>query len=599
MVLLTYRRQLGRVRKSSYSNYSMYASLKTSLFLSRGIGLPTFTRATTGVVPDFEGIIKTVKTDEARFAGARRVSNLIPNTETIANTGWTNGANVTLVSSTETSPIGGGNASKISFNGGTTAANSTTILTNAPAEGGALTGRVFVASIYLKGNVGGEQLTLRLSNNGDTTATNATVTLTTSWVRYSVTHTMESTPNGLAKLHIGYQASPTNITYYAWGAMIEEVTGQANQNPSEYVSYGVLSAPYHGVNVDGVKYFDYQNGNTVSSNVITESAGALIAETTLQGYYNERACTNLALYSEDFTQAATWVSSNVTVNAGTIQGPDGKLSGTTLTATAGNATLLQTVTSANSVRNFSIYLKRKTGTGNIDLTLDNGSTWTTKTITSSWVKYDITQTLANPVFGIRIVTSGDEVYAFGGHMCTDGFACSYIKTVGASVTRNADNLSYPNTNNQNLTNNFTLLAEIIPHANGEDYGNTSSFRLFGTDDSRGATFEIRTTNPNGPYSWTVSGSSGGFYGLKDTDIDQNVRTKYAVSLSQEGSSARAIIYKDGVSQLNTTATETLSHSNNTIEVGRYGVTVTNMSIKNFKVWKKALSLNAMAGVSSL
>ena len=44
---------------------------------------------------------------------------------------------------------------------------------------------------------------------------------------------------------------------------LENVTGQSNQIPSEYVSVGVLSAPYHGANVDGVKYFDTLNGNTV------------------------------------------------------------------------------------------------------------------------------------------------------------------------------------------------------------------------------------------------------------------------------------------------------------------------------------------------
>lgn len=57
-------------------------------------------------------------------------------------------------------------------------------------------------------------------------------------------------------------------------AQAEEVTGQANQNPSEYVSTGVKTAtPYHGAAVDGVKYFDYANGNTVASNVVTEVKG--------------------------------------------------------------------------------------------------------------------------------------------------------------------------------------------------------------------------------------------------------------------------------------------------------------------------------------
>jgi hypothetical protein len=38
----------------------------------------------------------------------------------------------------------------------------------------------------------------------------------------------------------------------------EDVTGQSNQNPSEYVSCGVLAAPYYGAGVDGVQYFNYE-----------------------------------------------------------------------------------------------------------------------------------------------------------------------------------------------------------------------------------------------------------------------------------------------------------------------------------------------------
>ena len=49
----------------------------------------------------------------------------------------------------------------------------------------------------------------------------------------------------------------------------EDVTSQSNQNPSEYVSTGVLSAPYHGAGVDRAKYFTTNNGNTVSSNIVT------------------------------------------------------------------------------------------------------------------------------------------------------------------------------------------------------------------------------------------------------------------------------------------------------------------------------------------
>jgi hypothetical protein len=54
---------------------SFQADLKNTLDLQGGIGKPTFTRATTATGTDFEGLIKTVKSGEARFEGARRVFN--------------------------------------------------------------------------------------------------------------------------------------------------------------------------------------------------------------------------------------------------------------------------------------------------------------------------------------------------------------------------------------------------------------------------------------------------------------------------------------------------------------------------------------------
>ena len=155
------------------------------------------------------------------------------------------------------------------------------------------------------------------------------------------------------------------------------------------------------------------------------------------GLLMESARTNLGLHSNDGTNAA-WVSLNATA-AKTATGPDGvSNSATTLTATAGNGTCLQTVVSLSAQRTFSIWLKRRTGTGNIDMTVDGGVCWTTKTITSSLARYSITQTLANPVFGLRIVTSGDEVDFWCAQIESAPFMSSSIPTTTASVARTVD-----------------------------------------------------------------------------------------------------------------------------------------------------------------
>jgi hypothetical protein len=181
----------------------------------------------------------------------------------------------------------------------------------------------------------------------------------------------------------------------------------------------------------------------------------------------EPAATNLCLRSNDFTNAS-WTKSNLTA-ALTATGPDNVAnSASTLTATAGNATALQAITSASSSRVTSVYIKRRTGSGNIDLTQDNGSTWTTQTVTSSWTRVSLAAvTSTNPTVGIRIVTSGDEVDVWCLQHETGTVVTSPIITYAAAVTRAADNIAiattlFPlSTTAETLYSGFTLLSTGI------------------------------------------------------------------------------------------------------------------------------------------
>jgi len=121
------------------------------------------------------------------------------------------------------------------------------------------------------------------------------------------------------------------------------------------------------------------------------------------------AATNLCLHSRDLTNAV-WTKTNATA-AKTATGIDGVAnSASTLTATAGNATCLQSITSGSSARRQSVFVKRRAGSGVVQMTQDGGTTWTAVTVTASWARVDIpSQTLANPSVGFRIVTSGDAV----------------------------------------------------------------------------------------------------------------------------------------------------------------------------------------------
>jgi hypothetical protein len=156
------------------------------------------------------------------------------------------------------------------------------------------------------------------------------------------------------------------------------------------------------------------------------------------GVLLEGASTNDALHSADLSNSA-WVKTGGTA-AKDATGLDGVAgSASTFTATAGNATCLQTVTAASAKRTYSVDIKRKTGTGVVEITIDGGTTWTPVTLsTAFFTRFQVTQTLANPQFGIRLVTSGDAVEVDANQCEVLPFASSRIPTTTAAVTRVRD-----------------------------------------------------------------------------------------------------------------------------------------------------------------
>jgi hypothetical protein len=157
-----------------------------------------------------------------------------------------------------------------------------------------------------------------------------------------------------------------------------------------------------------------------------------------RGLLLEPGRTNIALRSRDFTQAA-WVKTSITA-ALDVAGIDGASNtASRLTATAGDATALQSITSASAARVTSFFVRRITGAGTIEITQNNGATWTAITLTAAWQRFTIpVATITNPVIGVRMATSGD-VIAVDAAQCEGGtFATSPIITIASAVTRAAD-----------------------------------------------------------------------------------------------------------------------------------------------------------------
>lgn len=150
--------------------------------------------------------------------------------------------------------------------------------------------------------------------------------------------------------------------------------------------------------------------------------------------------TNLLLQSRDFTNAA-WTKTSCTA-AANQSGIDGvSNSACTLTATAINAVLSQSVTSASATRAASIYMKRKTGSGQVLLST-NGTTFTdisAQLSSTLWTRVFVTQAaVTNPVFAIKLATSGDEVMIDQAQLESSAIPTLPIITTATQVTAGRD-----------------------------------------------------------------------------------------------------------------------------------------------------------------
>jgi len=235
----------------------------------------------------------------------------------------------------------------------------------------------YSVSIWLRADT---PQTLRLLSNTDNSVIVSTIcSVTTAWQRFFVVRTM---PTGATTLSLQLDAvGATAGTYYVWGAQIGAVT------------YETAPRPY--------------NGTTPK---------------------------NLLGFTEEFNNAA-WVKTLATVTANSIADPNGNLNADTLSATLGNATILQTLTLLAIPYTFSVWLKRKTGTGAVSITVD-GVTYSTPTITTDWVRYSTTLTPAagSKTIGVKITTLGDEVYAWGAQLSDSASLDTYVYNPAAAIT---------------------------------------------------------------------------------------------------------------------------------------------------------------------
>lgn len=242
-----------------------------------------------------------------------------------------------------------------------------------------------------------------------------------------------------------------------------------------------------------------------------------------KGLMIESASTNLITKSNN-VEDAIWTKTNVTADnddTGSTS-PDGISTSPSLTSTDANGTFL--LASGVTAQTYSVWIKRKTGTGKIYLTADGGSNYTEITVTSSWARFTETRASASQTCGIKIETSGDAIYVFGNQFEASPYATSFIPTTTAALIRGSETLKYAIRGNRTAETE-SIFIKFSPQgvfANDSIYriildSDTKKRRLLKYDSSDKVSFEPnQTDSPSSRASITTvlaPGTSYVIYGV--------------------------------------------------------------------------------------
>lgn len=453
--------------------------LTNSLIPQRGVGSLSFTRATIATVTDNEWVIRNCIAGEARFQGARRVRNLTPFSQDVSAL-W-NKFSLT-VSGTKVAYTDGSLIGQTIISSAATAVHYTSngiwpvIIWNTYLFSVSVKAAwVNYVQLAFAASTAYQNFDLTNWSMTGTAGAGSVVDEWNGWYRCTVKFVSTLGTNAGQGIVIISSMSDGRLASNLWDGVsgisicrmqLEDVTGQSIQTPSEYVSTNVLTAtPYHGANVDWVKYFK------------TDKSGNPISPDTLKGFLCEWARTNLFLQSEDF--ATTWSAIFVTVSANTSIAPDGRMTADRVTPIAGTnqSYVNQTVTTTAANYAFSVYAKANgkqfiqfNCAGSISIwyvnfdiingTVGTQSLWTgeIQALPNGWYRLQvITNTVAASTGSISIgiidsstaarwdacVWNGANwVYLWGAQLELWANVSTYIPTTTVTVTRDIDVLTY-------------------------------------------------------------------------------------------------------------------------------------------------------------
>lgn len=302
------------------------------------------------------------------------------------------------------------------------------------------------------------------------------------------------------------------------------------------------------------------------------------------GYFAEGAATQLVTPTasiRDMTDAS-WAKTTMTA-AKTSTGIDGVGSSCSrLTASGANATILQTLVAAATTRTYSCFIKRITGTGEIDISED-GTSWTDVTSqinSSTFTRVSITVSQLNAAFGLRIVTNGDAIDVDFNQFESGSFATSPMDAAGA--VRNADALTYVSTGNAQ-TAQGSIYAEVAPIGLSAAAQGVISIN----DGSTNNRIDMRLSSPNVLTGILTSGAAGQANNTVATVSAAGIVSKVATQWNTNSEN----IFANGTGGT-LDSTVTVPAALTTIQIGQIDAGTANAlfgTIKNVRIWTRQLA----------
>lgn len=292
--------------------FASYAAPLTHTLIPLVGSAPTFSRTSStsnGTVRDVYGAVQICSASEARFQGARRVRNLVADSEALSS-GWTTGATSTKSSVTASvNPLTPKRRNMVSYV--RTLGDGTNHLTR---NSTAYRVTPHVVSLCVDGDRTA-QIRVRIERSSDSAQVQQyDVTPAAGVHRYA----FPFTPLDATNHRIIFTTNSTSQTTIVVGTIQVEETWLGSAICGDYVSVGVESSPYFGANVDGVQYFNTHNPwryvSGTSGRVVADYDPSYIPEHLLKGIMVEPLASNKFLQNNTLSNAA-WTKTGCTLGA--------------------------------------------------------------------------------------------------------------------------------------------------------------------------------------------------------------------------------------------------------------------------------------------